>query len=129
MKIRRETELWWKQALEDMKSAEGNLGIKRYYLVAFLCHQAVEKALKALHIEKLRESAGATHSLTLLGRRVGIPEELLSHLRKMAPDFVVARYPNAAHGLPHELYDRGMAEERLGWAKEVLGWVERILKK
>ena len=127
--MRRETELWWRQALEDLKSAEGNLEIERYYLVAFLCHQAVEKALKALHIEKLRESAGTIHSLTLLGRRVSIPEELSGYLRRMGPDFVVARYPNAAHGLPHELYDRSMAEERLGWAKEVLGWVERVLKK
>jgi HEPN domain-containing protein len=107
MKMREEADLWWRQALEDLRSAEANLTIERYYLVAFLCHQAVERALKALHIQKLRESPGATHSLVLLGRRVGAPSSLFGNLRKLGPDFVVARYPNAAHGLPHELYDRG----------------------
>ncbi|TDA33417.1 MAG: hypothetical protein DSO04_00755 [Hadesarchaea archaeon] len=43
-----------------MKSAEGSLRIKRYYVVAFLCQQAVEKALKALYLEKRRESPGST---------------------------------------------------------------------
>jgi HEPN domain-containing protein len=36
--MRREVELWWRQA-EDLKSAEGNLRIERYYVVAFLCQQ------------------------------------------------------------------------------------------
>jgi HEPN domain-containing protein len=127
-RVRREAELWWKQSLEDLKSAEGNLGIGRYYLVAFLCHQAIEKALKALYIQKLRESPGATHSLIFLGGKVGVPKQLFGHLRKVSPDFVVARYPNAAQGLPHEIYDREMAEERLRLAREVLGWVKKALE-
>ena len=129
MHMRKEAELWWKQSVEDLKSAEENLKIERYYLVAFLCHQAVEKALKGLYIEKLRESPGATHSLIFLGRKVGIPADLMGHLRKLTPDFLIARYPNAAHGLPYELYDRGMAEERLKFAREVLRWVEETLKR
>lgn len=126
--MRREAELWWRQAREDLQSAEVNLRAGRYYLVAFLSHQAVEKALKALYLEKLRESPGATHSLVSLGKKVGIPEELFPHLRKLAPDFVLSRYPNAAHGLPSELYDREMAEERLRLAREVLEWVEKALR-
>lgn len=126
--MRKEAELWWRQAREDLESAEVNLRTGRYYLVAFLSHQAVEKALKALYLEKLRESPGATHSLVLLGRKVGVPEVLFHHLRKLAPDFVISRYPDAAHGLPSELYDRETAEERLRLAREVLEWVEKSLR-
>jgi HEPN domain-containing protein len=127
--MRREAELWWRQALEDFKSAEANLGIGRFYLVAFLCHQAVEKALKALYIEEKKESPGTTHSLVYLGQSLGAPEEILQHLRRMSPDYVVARYPNAAHGIPSELYDRETAEERLRLAREVLDWVGKRLGK
>jgi HEPN domain-containing protein len=73
--MRREAELWWRQAVEDLKSAEGNLRIERYYVVAFLCQQAVEKALKAL--EKRRESPGSTHSLVFLGKKLKLPAKLL----------------------------------------------------
>ena len=85
--------------MEDFKSAEANLGIGRFYLVAFLCHQAVEKALKALYIEEKKESPGTAHFLVYLGQSLGAPEEILQHLRRMSPDYVVARYPNAAHGI------------------------------
>ena len=96
-------------------------------MVAFLCQQAVEKALKALYLEKRRESPGSTHSLIL--KKLKLPARLLGNLRKLGPDFVIARYPDAAQGLPSELYDRKTAEERLRLSKEVLRWVEKALKK
>ncbi len=98
-------------------------------MVAFLCQQAVEKALKALYLEKRRESPGSTHSLIFLGKKLKLPARLLGNLRKLGPDFVIARYPDAAQGLPSELYDRKTAEERLRLSKEVLRWVEKALKK
>jgi HEPN domain-containing protein len=121
--MRKEAGSWWLQAQKDLQSAEKNLEIEEYYLVAFLCQQAVEKGLKALYIHRLKESPGATHSLLFLGKKVEIPDEFLTFLRKMTPDFVLARYPDAADGLPYELYDRDIAGERLGSAKKVLEWI------
>lgn len=122
--MRKEAERWWQQALKDLQSAEKNLKIEEYYLVAFLCQQAVEKGLKALYIDRLKESPGPTHSLLFLGKRVEIPGEFLTFLRKMTPDFVLARYPDAADGLPYELYDKDIAGERLESAKKVLEWIQ-----
>lgn len=122
--MRKEAGRWWQQALKDLESAEKNLQVEEYYLVAFLCQQAVEKGLKALYIDRLGESPGATHSLLFLGKKVEIPTEFLTFLRKMTPDFVLARYPDAADGVPYELYDRDIAGERLNFAKKVLEWIQ-----
>ncbi|MDI6723131.1 MAG: HEPN domain-containing protein [Methanobacterium sp.] len=126
--MREEVSNWWKQALKDLESASKNLEIKEYYVAAFLSQQAAEKALKALYIHKLKESSGPTHSLLFLGRSVKIPDEFLSGLRKLSPDFVITRYPDAANGVPYELYDDEIARERLKIAKGVVKWVEQELK-
>ena len=70
--MRKEVEHWWLQAVKDLDSAQKNLDIEEYHLTAFLCHQSVEKALKAVYMHKLKQSPGATHSLIFLGRETGI---------------------------------------------------------
>ncbi|MHC1593216.1 MAG: HEPN domain-containing protein [Methermicoccaceae archaeon] len=127
--MRQEAEMWWKQALKDLEAAEKNMDIGIFYLVAFLCQQSVEKALKALYIEKLRRSPEMTHSLVYLGKSVGLDEKFLSNLRKMAPDFIISRYPDVSQEPPYELYDREMVEERLKHARELIEWVGNALSK
>lgn len=122
--MREEVLLWWKQAQKDLEVAEKNFKIEEFYLVAFLCHQSVEKALKALYIHNLNDSAGKTHSLVHLGKSVGIPEKLISYLKKMTPDFVITRYPDISQEIPYELFDEEIAQERLGFAKEVIAWIQ-----
>ncbi|HLD75480.1 MAG TPA: HEPN domain-containing protein [Candidatus Norongarragalinales archaeon] len=58
--MREEAKLWLEQAAEDLDSAAANLQIRKYYVCAFFCQQAVEKALKALAIEKIREQPKLT---------------------------------------------------------------------
>ena len=127
--MREEVWMWWRQALKDLEVAEKNKEIKEYYIAAFLCQQSVEKALKALFIHKLKSSPGTTHSLIYLGRKVGIPKEFESFLRKLTPDFVITRYPNAAQTAPYELYDEEIAKERIEIAKKVMEWVKKELEK
>lgn len=127
--MRKEAEDWWLQALKDLDSAQKNKDIREYHLTAFLCQQSVEKSLKALYIHRLRESPGTTHSLIFLGKKTGIPEEYHNGLRRLAPDFVITRYPNAAHAVPYELYDERIAAERIEIAKKVIEWVKKELKK
>jgi HEPN domain-containing protein len=126
--MREEVSNWWKQALKDLESASKNLQIEEYYVTAFLSQQATEKALKALYIHTVKESPGPTHSLIFLGKKVKIPDEFLSGIRKVSPDFVITRYPDAANGVPYELYDEEIAKERLKIAKGVIEWVQKELK-
>jgi HEPN domain-containing protein len=41
----------------------------------------------------------------------------------------LARYPNAATGIPTRHYNRELAERLVKMAEEVLKWVDRRLKK
>ena len=127
--MRKEVEHWWLQALKDLDSARKNFNIEEYHLTAFLCQQSVEKALKALYIHKLKQSPGTTHSLIFLGQKTGIPKEYHNGLRRLSPDFVITRYPDAAQAVPHELYDEKIAGERIEIAEKVTEWASQGLKK
>ena len=87
--MRKKTELWIKQALKNLELAERNFEIEGYYIVAFLCHQSLEKALKGLYILKHKKLPGKTHSL---GKELNIPKKFLSILRELTPDFVIRCY-------------------------------------
>jgi len=127
--MREEASNWWEQALKDLESAKKNLTIEAYYITAFLSQQATEKALKALYICKLNDSPGKTHSLLRLGKYVQIPSNYYHGLRKLNPDFILTRYPDVADGVPYELYDNQIAQEKLLIAEEVIKWVKKELKE
>lgn len=122
--MREEAELWFKQAKDDLKYAEVNLKEGIFYVCAFLSQQAAEKALKALYIETKREMPAKTHNLVTLGKALNVPENIAMSLREINPDFVTTRYPDAANGLPSEIFDLNIATEHLDKAKEVVLWVE-----
>ncbi|MCW3129680.1 MAG: HEPN domain-containing protein [Methanophagales archaeon] len=42
--------------------------------------------------------------MLFLEKRVGIPEEFHTALKKLSPDFVITRYPDAVYGLPYEAW-------------------------
>ncbi len=63
------------------------------------------------------------------GKKVGIPKEFESQLRKLTPDFVMSRYPDAAQTAPYELYDEEIAKEKLDIARSVIAWVRKELEK
>lgn len=125
--MRGETLNWWKQAVADLDTAKANLKIGKFYASAFFSQQAVEKALKSLYLET-RRSEPDTHNLMELGTSVDIPARLLHNLRSLNLDYTVARYPDAAGGVPAEMYDKETAEEKLSYARAVLGWTKEQLR-
>ncbi|MFP4524434.1 MAG: HEPN domain-containing protein [Candidatus Woesearchaeota archaeon] len=122
--MRRDIEVWWKQAQKDHENAQKNYKTGEYYLVAFLTQQAIEKALKAYYLHLKEEFADKTHSLVYLGKQVGLPAKLLTIVRKVNPDFIFTRYPDMEGVPPYEAYDETIAQERLEQGREVLAWIE-----
>jgi len=57
---------WFRQAQYDFGTAESPLTSERYPPVIFFCHLALEKALKALYVEKFNDNPDKTHSLVFL---------------------------------------------------------------
>ncbi|MBI4868894.1 MAG: HEPN domain-containing protein [Candidatus Wallbacteria bacterium] len=122
--MRTDAELWWKQAVRDLETARHCRASGDHYAAAFFCQQSVEKALKALYIEKKLASPGPGHSLVYLGREVGVSKQLMTFLRELNPEYIVTRYPDAANGLPHENYDDAIAGSLIEGSEEVLRWIE-----
>ncbi len=124
--MRIEVERLIKQAERDLQSARRIIEIDRYEVAAFLAHQAVEKFLKAAWMVVKYEAPPRTHSLTELGDALGVPKTHRRHLGYLNPDYVTARYPDAANGVPYEVYDREMAEAKVTAAEEAFEWLRRL---
>ena len=117
-----------KHAERDLENARKNIGIEAYELAAFVAHQAVEKYLKGSWIVLKAEAAPHTHSLTELGDGLGAPAPVRDQLVYLNPDYTTARYPDAANGIPYEVYDRRAAERKVAAAEEVLEWLRRLTR-
>jgi len=57
-----------------------------------------------------------------------MPDPLQRQLAFLNPDYTVSRYPNAANGIPDELYDRETALSKIGAAEEVIEWLQKQIR-
>lgn len=127
--MRTDAERWLLQARRDLENARKVIGVAAYEVAAFLAHQAAEKHLKAAWIENKRLRPPATHTLMELGEGLGAPAAVLSTLRFLNPDFVLARNPDAANGLPGDLYDVAAARAKVRASAEIADWCSEALSE
>ncbi len=126
--MRKEVINWFRQSKADLKTARNCFKSKDYYASAFFAHQSIEKALKALHIHLKKELPPKTHSLIELGKALKVKKNLMPILKEMSPEYILTRYPNAAYGVPAELYTKEKALKCIKNAEKVVKWVEKRLK-
>ncbi len=130
--MRNEALMWLEQARRDLEAAR-HLAVSRdWFASVFWCHQAAEKALKALLIASGKAVRG--HNLLELLRMVSVelgvkpPRGVERCARYLNPHYVVSRYPDAANGLPYEVYEEDDVSRALDCAEVILGWVEQLLQ-
>jgi len=121
--MREESKKWFERALKDLKDGEFNLKAKRINVAVFLFQQAVEKALKALQIEKLNKFE-KTHDLVKLSKSLDAPGKIINAAEKINPIYTISRYPDA-----EEVIELNEAKEILKLSKMVIKWVEKQIKK
>ncbi len=121
--MREEAQRRIEQAHRDAEAATLSLTSGIHYLAAFCAHQAVEKALKGHHIERLRAMSPKTHDLLLLGRALSVPPEVEHDLRLLNPHYAISRDPDAANGIPAQQYDAAIAAPLLESMARVLAWL------
>jgi HEPN domain-containing protein len=63
---------WIELAEYDLKTAKAMLDTKRYLYVGFMCHQVVEKMIKALFTKLKNEIPPYTHNLNKLSELCGL---------------------------------------------------------
>jgi len=125
--MRTEAEGWWEQAESDLKAAQVVLEVGQYFVCAFLCQQAVEKAFKALWIQRFKEMPPKTHDLVALSEKLNVPRRLESAILRINPAYATARYPDAANGLPARAFNQEVASAHIRDAQEVFSWCRNEL--
>jgi HEPN domain-containing protein len=90
---------YWSDLSEyDYDTALAMMQTGRYLYVGFMCHQTIEKILKAYFNTLSNEPAPFTHGLTNLARRSNIydslPDEFKDFIDILEPLNIEARYPS-----------------------------------
>ena len=89
---------WIEMSDYDFDTARAMLETKRYLYVAFMCHQTIEKMLKAYWSNVLEEPPLKIHSLSRLAEKSGLDkdmsEEQTDFIDELEPLNIEARYPS-----------------------------------
>jgi HEPN domain-containing protein len=120
----KQPEEWLKQAEYDMETAETMCASGRYFYAVFMCHLSIEKALKGLHYDRLKEVPPKVHNLVYLLNKVSIrpPETLGRFIVKLNEASVATRYPEELATLIKN-YPEPIVSDILAQTKEVLKWI------
>jgi HEPN domain-containing protein len=88
---------WVELSDYDYETAEAMLTSGRYLYVGFMCHQTIEKIIKAYFCSRFSESPPYSHNLTLLSGKSGIEDlledEFKGFISLLEPLNIEARYP------------------------------------
>jgi len=70
-----ESEYWIDLAQYDLETAKAMNESKRYLYVGFMCHQVVEKSLKAYYSHRPKDAPPYTHNLSMLAERASFADQ------------------------------------------------------
>ena len=122
---------WLDTANYDLVSAKAMLEAKRYLYVGFLCHQVVEKCLKAYYCHSRKKAPPYSHNLLILSAESGVDtqadEKHIQLFNELMPLNIQARYPEDKELLLRSLNLR-KCRELYGKAREFYLWTKRSLK-
>ena len=118
-----EASRWIRTAADDLAAAQALALAQRHSHACFLCQQAAEKALKALHFKLDSDPWG--HSITKLIETLPTHKDNFSELldSALALDrfYIPTRYPNGLPDLiPSEAYSHKDAADAVAWATALL---------
>lgn len=124
------TKYWIDLSDYDMETAEAMLLTGRYLYVGFMCHQSIEKILKAYWTKISNEPPIFTHSLSKLAEKTGLSEELsIEHYKTidiLEPLNIEARYPTYKERLMKSL-TKERCTQIINQTKELRLWIKRKL--
>jgi HEPN domain-containing protein len=120
---------WIRSSRYDIKTAEALYISKRYVYVIFMCHLSVEKALKAILLDRRKKSPPKTHDLLRLIElsEITVPDNhrpIIAHLNEAS---VPTRYPEDMSKLVR-YYNQSAAQRYLKETKELLRWLRTLVK-
>ena len=121
---------WQKQSQYDLETAQAMLKTGRYVYCIFMCHLLIEKTLKGLYLQNLKEPPPKIHSLVYLAQvqRLDLSEEIKKFLEKLDEVSVPTRYPDQLDQLI-AVYDAVRTQTVLQETQEVLACLNKKFLK
>jgi len=117
---------WLRQAEYDYETAQAMHASGRYFYAVFMCHLAVEKALKGLAQRRSGEIPPKTHNLIYLLNLGGAaaPETVGRFLVTLNQASIATRYPEDLARMQTD-FTAAVAAEILQRTREALEWIKR----
>ena len=124
------TEYWIEIAEYDIETAKAMLVSKRFLYVGFMCHQAIEKTIKAYYCSVKKDVPPFTHNLKSLAQRCDLlllfSEEQLDFIEEILPMNIEARYPKHKEML-FKLLTFQKCEEIIKQTESLCQWIKQRL--
>ena len=121
---------WIELSDYDIETATAMLKTKRFLYVGFMCHQSIEKALKAYWNKVSPDAPPYTHNLTRLAEKTGLIQYLnetqLDLIDSLEPLNIEARYPSYKERLLKSLTKK-RCEELISQTQELQQWIKQKL--
>jgi HEPN domain-containing protein len=117
---------WLKQAEYDIDTAAYMFNGGRFFYAVFMCHLSLEKLLKGLYQEKLKQVPPKVHNLVYLLNKIEIkPDENIGRfIIKLNEASVITRYPENIEKLQKD-YTESVVKDILVKTKESLEWIKK----
>ena len=123
-------EYWVDIADYDFDTAKALMESKRYLYVAFMCHQVIEKMLKAYWSKVLEEPPLKIHTLSKLAEKTGLLEQMsedqLKFIDSMEPLNIESRYPDYKMSIQRRLTP-GVCQHIMTETDKMKQWIKKKL--
>ena len=124
------SEYWIEIAEYDLETAKAMLASKRFLYVGFMCHQAIEKTIKAYYSSIKNDVPPFTHNLKSLAERCDLlflfSDEQLDFIEEILPMNIEARYPKYKEML-FKLLTPQKCEEIINQTESLCQWIKQRL--
>ena len=124
------TNYWIEMSDYDLETARAMLVTGRYLYVGFMCHQVIEKMLKAYWSHVLEEPPLKIHNLSRLAEISGLDQEMSKEqtlfIDALDPLNIEARYPSYKEKLAAN-FSKNTCMEILNKTKELSQWIKNKL--
>jgi len=126
--MEKRTEEWLKQADYDIDAGEYMYDGGRYLYAVFLCHLAVEKALKGLYFERCKAFPPKSHSLIFLLNEIGIKpaEDIGRFIVRLSEASIPTRYPENLSKVQKD-FTKLIVKDILAKGRAVIAWIKTLL--
>jgi HEPN domain-containing protein len=119
---------WLDIADYDLETAEAMQKSGRYLYTVFMCQQALEKLLKAIHVQQEGTEAPRTHNLAYLYGLLKLPQrqEYQQTMVNLNIYYLESRYPSYKQELS-QILDKNTAQTYLSKTREIFEWLRSQL--